>query len=380
MRVLTRLIASTALALTLSAVAISSAVAAPYSPVVGHLYVNANTAPVNTIDGFARHADGTLTALPGSPFVAGGAGTGAGLASQGALQTSAGGRKLLAVDAGSNEISVLRIRPDGSLVEIGQPVASGGVKPVSIAVHHHLVYVANAGPGGESYSGFVLFGGRLFPIPGSTIALPDGSQAGDILFNSTGTAVAATRIGTSLIDSFRVRGDGRLAAAPGSPISDGRLGPFGSEFRPTDPAQLFVSNAHDGAGLGSVSAFSVNGQASLTQIGGSPFADLQTAPCWVEISHDGRFLFAVNTAVSTISRYAIAPGGALTLLGSTTERDPAGLAPIDPRLDPTGRTLSVVDGGTNQISTFAVNGGNLTELPSSPSALPPGKASGIVVD
>ena len=27
----------------------------------------------------------------------------------------------------------------------------------------------------------------------------------------------------------------------------------------------------------------------------SPFADLQTAPCWVEISHNGRFLFTVNT-------------------------------------------------------------------------------------
>ena len=124
-----------------------------------------------------------------------------------------------------------------------------------------------------------------------------------------------------------------------------------------------MSNAHDGAGLGSVSAFSVDGRASLTQIGGSPFADLQTAPCWVEISHDGRFLFAVNTAVSTISRYAIAPNGTLTLLGSTLERNPTGLAPIDARLDPSGRTLSVVDGGTNQVSTFAVNGGNLTELP-----------------
>ena len=91
MRVLTRLIASTALALTISAMAISSAIASPSAPVVGHLYVNDNTAPVNTIDGFDRHADGSLTALPGSPFAAGGAGTGASLASQGALQTTAGG-------------------------------------------------------------------------------------------------------------------------------------------------------------------------------------------------------------------------------------------------------------------------------------------------
>jgi hypothetical protein len=34
---------------------------------------------------FDRHADGNLTPEPGSPFTAGGAGTGAGLASQGKI-------------------------------------------------------------------------------------------------------------------------------------------------------------------------------------------------------------------------------------------------------------------------------------------------------
>ena len=79
------------------------------SGVVGHLYVNDNTAGENTIAGFDRHADGTLTPIPGSPFPAGGAGTGKGIGSQGALQQSDNGRYLLAVDAGSGQISVLRI-------------------------------------------------------------------------------------------------------------------------------------------------------------------------------------------------------------------------------------------------------------------------------
>lgn len=61
------------------------------SPVVGHVYVNDNTKPVNTIGAFDRHADGTLTPEARSPFPVGGAGTGAGLASQGALQSAAGG-------------------------------------------------------------------------------------------------------------------------------------------------------------------------------------------------------------------------------------------------------------------------------------------------
>jgi hypothetical protein len=33
------------------------------------------------------------------------------------------------------------------------------------------------------------------------------------------------------------------------------VGPFGSKFRPTNASQLYVSNAHDGANAGSVSAF-----------------------------------------------------------------------------------------------------------------------------
>ena len=66
------------------------AVAAP-NPGVGHVYIDDNTTPVNTISGYDRHADGTLSPIPGSPFAAGGAGTGSGLASQGAVQVSATG-------------------------------------------------------------------------------------------------------------------------------------------------------------------------------------------------------------------------------------------------------------------------------------------------
>ena len=94
--------------------------------------------------------------MPGSPFPAGGAGTGSIVGSQGALQITRDGRFLLAVDAGSNQISVLRIGADGSLQAVsGGPVASGGIQPISITVHDNLVYVANEGNGtvGSNYTG-----------------------------------------------------------------------------------------------------------------------------------------------------------------------------------------------------------------------------------
>jgi 6-phosphogluconolactonase len=383
MHLLRRLAAAIGL-LALAAVgaALAPATASAAPGVVGHLYVNDNTAGTNTIAAFDRHADGTLTPVEGSPFAAGGAGTGTGIGSQGALQLSSDGRYLLAVDAGSNQISVLRIKPDGGLRPVeDSPISSDGVKPVSVAVHANLVYVANAGNGGSNYTGFTLnAGGHLRPLAGSTVPLPDGSQPGDVLFNEDGTRLAGTRVGTSLIDSFSVAEDGRLTAAPGSPFAAQGPGPFGSEFRPTDPAQLFVSNAHGGANNGTVSAFSVATDGALTSIGASPFPDLQTAPCWVEITRDGQFLFTVNTASNSISRYAIAADGTLSLLGSTPFKGATGVGAEDARLGPNGGTLWVVDTGAHSVSAFAVNGGTLTELPSSPTPLPAGATPfGIVV-
>ena len=369
------------LALAVAGATSASASAAHVSAVTGHLYVNDNTARVNTIAAFDRHADGTLTAIPGSPFATDGAGTGKGIGSQGALQQSPDGRYLLAVDAGSSQISVLRIKPHGELGNVGAgTVSSNGTEPVSIAVHRDLVYVANAGNGASNYTGFTLNpGGHLRPLAGSTIALPEGSEPGDVLFNGSGTNLVGVRVNTSLIDSFAVGSDGHLTAAPGSPFAAQGPGPFGSEFRPTDPSQLFVSNAHGGAGAGGVSAFSVAGDGTLTSIGSSPFPDLQTAPCWVEISRDGRFLFTVNTASGSISRYAITAGGSLELLGSTPLRT-TGAGAFDARLAPDGNTLWTVEDGARAVGGFAVTGGELTELSSSPTPLPADAAPfGIVV-
>jgi 6-phosphogluconolactonase (cycloisomerase 2 family) len=385
MRFLTRsrpgtiLLAAAAAASAVMTVPGTASAAVGASPVAGHVYVNDNTAGTNTIGVFDRHADGTLTPHAGSPFAAGGAGTGAGLASQGALQISPDGRFLLAVDAGSNQVSVLRIKPGGSLKLVpGGVVSSGGVLPVSVAIHRALVYVANAGAGGSNYTGFQLGrGGRLHPLAGSTVALPDGAQPGDVLFNATGRKLAGARVGTSQIDSFTVR-HGRLTAAPGSPFPAQGLGPFGSEFRPGHPRQLFVSNAHN-TGTGTVSAFRDSANGTLTSIGSSPFTDNQTAPCWVEITHDGRFLFTVNTASGSVSRYAIAPGGTLKLLGSTPIRGTS-VGAVDARLSPDGRFLYVDESKTGAVAAFAVHGGKLAELATSPASLAAGATpAGIVV-
>jgi 6-phosphogluconolactonase (cycloisomerase 2 family) len=359
-------------------------VAAAGSGIVGHVYVNNNSAGTNTIAGFDRHGDGSLTAIPGSPFAAGGAGTGAPFGSAGGLQRSSDGRYLLATDPASDQVSVLRIKPNGRL-QIADVVSSNGRTPTSIAVHGGLVYVANGGTGESNYTGFRLnAGGHLSPIPGSTFALPDGALPGHVLISPDGRRLVGTRVGPnagpSSLDGFRIRPDGRLVAAPGSPFAAQRIGPFGSAFSPVHGDQLFVSNAHDGANAGSVSVYDVANDGGLTAISGSPFADHQTAPCWVAISPDGRTLFAVNTGASSISRYGVAADGSLTLTGSVAMNG-SGLRAFDAAVSPDGSFLYVVDAGAAAVSAFAIDGTTITELPGSPVAIPGGVAPfGMVVD
>ena len=280
---------------------------------IAHVYLDGNTAGANTVAGADRAPDGSLTPTPGSPFAVGGAGLGEGLGSQGSIQLGDHGRYLLAVDAGSNQISVLQTNRDGSLTQVpGSPVSSGGVEPVSIAVHDHLIYVANDGDATHSadYTGFFLTSfGQLVPLPNSTVDAPRAAHdLGDVLFNGNGTKLVGTQVASSLIDSFRVDRLGYLQTAPGSPYAGQGLGSFGSEFRPTNPNQLFVSNPHNvGNDVGTVSAYDVAHNGELSSIGASPFADLQNAPCWVAITPDGQFLFAINTGSGTVSRFSIRP-------------------------------------------------------------------------
>ena len=166
------------LALAAVAATISPAAASAASGVVGHVYVNDNTAtttpsPASTATPTARSPHARLAVHDRRRRHR------QRLGSQGALQASPDGRYLLAADAGSNEISVLRIKPDGSLDRWRRTGRLRRHKPVSIAVNGDLVYVANAGDGGSNYTGFTLnAGGHLRPLAGLDICAARWLDAG----------------------------------------------------------------------------------------------------------------------------------------------------------------------------------------------------------
>ncbi len=91
------------------------------------------------------------------------------LASQGSLAIDPPGRPALAVNAGSDTVSVFSVC--GDRLALRQTIASGGSVPGQHRGDGGLVYVLNALDGG-SLQGFRVIAGRPGPIPGR--AAPSG--------------------------------------------------------------------------------------------------------------------------------------------------------------------------------------------------------------
>ena len=117
------LVVAAAAALVVAAGA-KEAVRAERSP--GAVYTMSNATTGNRILVFDRAPNGTLT--PAGSFATGGTGTGGGLGSQGALTLSGNDRWLLAVNAGSNDVTLFATDDDG-LRRVDR-VPSGGSQPV----------------------------------------------------------------------------------------------------------------------------------------------------------------------------------------------------------------------------------------------------------
>ena len=102
--------------------ATSVAAGGPSSAPAGAVYTQTNDATGNAVLRFERDSSGQLSAP--TAFPTGGLGTGAGLGSQGAVVVSQNGRWLLAVDAGSDEVSLFRVRAHA--LRFKDRIGSGG--------------------------------------------------------------------------------------------------------------------------------------------------------------------------------------------------------------------------------------------------------------
>lgn len=316
----------------------------------GQVFTMTNAESGNEILIFNHHPQ---QGLVGAGSVAtGGDGTGAGLGNQGGVILSKHHRWLYAVNAGSDSVSVFRVRKDG--LTLIDTIPSDGSQPVSLTRHDNLLYVLNAGS--DSIAGFTVNGdGTLSPLAGSVQGLSGvGTGPAQISFTPWGDALVVTEKATNRITTFLVDEDG----LPGPAVVNDSAGPtpFGFDF--DRYGHLLVSEAAGGApDASSLSSYEIQEDGTLVVLA-SAVPTTETAACWVEMSRNGRYAFTTNAGSSSISAFETGRDGSLML---TTEdgvaaSTGAGSAPIDLALSTRGNYLFSLSAADGTIAAFRLVG------------------------
>jgi DNA-binding beta-propeller fold protein YncE len=326
------------------------------------VFVQTNELDGNRIVVYRRDADGRLTEAgtyetEGLGGVAAPGDESDRLASQGSLVYDRKHSVLLAVNAGSNSVSVFRVR--GDRLRLSDVDLSGGEFPASIAVHGDLVYVLNAGGAGV-VQGFRLHGGELRPLGGSarTLGLANAvppnflTSPGQIGFTPDGAKlIVTTKASGSKIVVFDVMRDGLLA----DPAVNDSATPVPFAFTFDRGGRLVVGEA----GTSSVTTYTIGHDGTLKNA--QSLSNGQVALCWIE--RVGDFFYVANTGSNTLSGYRLDRNGKPSLLGAngivaTTEAGPIDLAAASDAPFLYGQT-----GTAGTIDEYRVNrDGSLTKL------------------
>jgi 6-phosphogluconolactonase (cycloisomerase 2 family) len=263
----------------------------------------------NSISAFDIEDDGSLTAIPGSPFAT------IGSAPNGIAVNSTGTRLFVANLLGNN-VSVFDIASNGALSHvIGSPFAVVA-RPVDLAVDtaNSLLFVTHnlSGTVGVYTIGV---GGSLTAIVGSPFASGGGGVRG--LAVDAGFSRLYTANGSSANASgFDIGVGGTLTAVPGSPFAAG-TGPIGALLHPS-ASWAYVSNSVSS----DISAYSADGLGTLTPIAGSPFASGGDGTSGMVIDTLNDRLYAINGGASfspsrDVSGFDINPDGSLTAVAGS---------------------------------------------------------------
>jgi 6-phosphogluconolactonase len=312
----------------------------------GAVYTLSNSPHGNAVIVFHRGPGGHLH--HGRSFPTNGRGTGANLGSQGAVALSPDGRRLYAVNAASNTISVFRA--SGTWLHRIQVIRSGGQLPISVTARGRHVYVLNAGPS-PSVVGFRVTHGGIGRIHGAWRRLAAGdSGPAQVDVNPSGTVAVVTNKTSNTIDTFRIAPDGSLGHAISHPSVGGT--PFGFAF--TRTGTLVVSDASIPPSSGATS-YSVSSSGALTPRSGA-VANHQQAACWVAVTPNGRFAYTANAASGTLSGYRVHGGGSITLLDANGDTANLGAAshPLDEAMTRDGSFLYVLADGFGRLAGLRV--------------------------
>ena len=351
---LTRPILATALGLgaTLGTLGLASQAGAVGS---GHaLFLLTGGSGANKVLTYQRASDGSVSYV-GATFTRGQGAIAAGamadpLASQDGLVLADNNKVLVAVNAGSDTVTVFSV--NGTSLRRTEVIGSGGLFPSSIAVHGSTVAVLNSG-GAGSVAEFTLNNGTLTAKPGEVRSLglsnttPPGFVAGpgQVGFSPDGThLIVAAKHSIDAFEVFNISGNGVLGTTPVRTSSQVPV-PFAFSF---DPSGHLVDVE---AGNSSLSTYTVNPNGSLSAIG--TVSDGAKALCWLAGAQG--YWFGSNAGSGTVSSFSVNSSGTPSLVNATAATTHPGST--DETVSPDGKVLYVESGGTGAIDAFSIGSG-----------------------
>ena len=236
------------------------------------LYVvdNGSTSPVEptTIYGFTiSPTDGSLTAIPGSPFTAN-------LNSALYLVIDHSGQYLYATNNGSNTVSAYQIsQTTGALTPLttGATIATGsGPEFATLDPSGTHLYVANNGDG--TVSGYSIGAGGVLTSLGTPTTVTGANSVLNVAVEPTGKylyvldagnpAATPTPINGQLYGFTLTSGVPSTTPITGTPVATG-LSPTGIAIDPTGKL-IAVDNAGDGSTASTISLFTIGSGGALT--------------------------------------------------------------------------------------------------------------------
>ncbi|HVA79336.1 MAG TPA: beta-propeller fold lactonase family protein [Candidatus Binataceae bacterium] len=311
------------------------------------------------------------------------------------IVASSNHKLLFAVNQGSNDISVFRIRANGRLRRTGAPTSSFGIQPASLVLTGRNLYVANRGdgilptqanpagqtgtPGATNYTGFKVRGrGKLSHIAGSTVVLADGSSPSQVIAAIGGGSVFGNNFfvpdstvtppapifpkARSYLDPLAIGSRGALAldtpVTLPSPTYDGAPYLLGLM---THPSQRILYTGVVGVGVVAVWTYDATG--ALTFSGQEEDPNKIGAAgglCWIALSPNAKFMYASSVVPDVISVLSIGSDPTVVTrlqdftLDGPKDPLPAGLpepykfttAPFNLQVDPSGSFLYVLNNQT----------------------------------
>jgi 6-phosphogluconolactonase len=332
------------------------------------VYINNDIVGPNSITGLSAAADGSLTPLPGSPFMTAGTGAGGDLSASNSVTSVVVKDFLYASNSGSNNVSAFSIdTSSGVLTPVpGSPFATGGLfgtGGISLT----------ATPDGQFLIAANLFlniitvysvaaNGTLAQVAGSPFAGGPGGESDGIKVTPDGKFLVVAQPLASGVTMFSISATGELSPVSGSPFP--ALGFAAGVDCDCNSSHIFAGDAN--RINTQVSVFNVGQNGALSQISGSPFTSSGVNSNVAVLSPDDQSLFVSNQDSATVTVFRVAGNGGLTLVPGSPFAAPGALFPSGMATNQAGTFLYLASANSRVYGYSIAANAALSPLPGSP--------------